>query len=42
MEAALRGVRYLFHAAADYRLWVRDPGEMVATNVADVERSDLG
>ena len=25
LAAALKGVRFLFHAAADYRLWARDP-----------------
>ena len=25
MTAAMRGARYLFHVAADYRLWSRDP-----------------
>jgi dihydroflavonol-4-reductase len=30
---ALRGVGALFHVAADYRLWVRDPGPMYETNV---------
>ncbi|HEY7298918.1 MAG TPA: hopanoid-associated sugar epimerase [Xanthobacteraceae bacterium] len=30
---ALRGVRYLIHAAADYRLWSRVPGEISRTNV---------
>jgi dihydroflavonol-4-reductase len=29
---ALRGVRYLIHAAADYRLWSRSPAEIIATN----------
>lgn len=33
MERALRGVRYLFHVAADYRLWAPDPREIVHTNV---------
>ncbi|MGD0721666.1 MAG: hopanoid-associated sugar epimerase [Roseiarcus sp.] len=33
MKAAMRGVRYLFHVAADYRLWARDPREIVAANV---------
>jgi dihydroflavonol-4-reductase len=33
LAAALRGVRVLFHAAADYRLWARDPDEIVRTNV---------
>jgi dihydroflavonol-4-reductase len=30
---ALRGVRFLFHVAADYRLWVRDPAVMLRANV---------
>ncbi|MGA7488966.1 MAG: hopanoid-associated sugar epimerase [Xanthobacteraceae bacterium] len=30
---ALRGVRYLAHAAADYRLWAPDPEEIIRTNV---------
>jgi dihydroflavonol-4-reductase len=29
---ALRGVRYLIHAAADYRLWSRTPSEIITTN----------
>jgi dihydroflavonol-4-reductase len=33
LAAAMSGVRYLVHAAADYRLWSRDPGEIVRTNV---------
>jgi dihydroflavonol-4-reductase len=32
MTAALRGARYLFHVAADYRLWARDPGEIERNN----------
>ena len=31
---AMRGVRYLFHVAADYRLWARDPEEIVQNNCA--------
>ena len=30
---ALQGVRYLFHVAADYRLWSRDPGEIMRSNM---------
>ncbi len=30
---AMAGVRHLFHVAADYRLWARDPGEIVRSNV---------
>jgi dihydroflavonol-4-reductase len=30
---AMAGVRYVAHAAADYRLWARDPEALVRTNV---------
>jgi len=30
---AIAGMRYVFHVAADYRLWARDPGEIFASNV---------
>src|SRR5208337_1547848 len=33
LAAALKGVRFLFHAAADYRLWARNPEEIVGNNV---------
>ena len=33
MSRALQGVRWLFHVAADYRLWARDPGEIMRANV---------
>jgi dihydroflavonol-4-reductase len=33
LRTALRGCDALVHVAADYRLWVRDPKEMYATNV---------
>jgi dihydroflavonol-4-reductase len=33
LTAALRGVRFLFHAAADYRLWARNPEEIARNNV---------
>ncbi len=33
MRRAMRDVRYLFHVAADYRLWARDPEEIVRNNV---------
>ena len=33
MRAALRGVRYLFHVAADYRLWAPDPLEIERANL---------
>ncbi|HEX3754578.1 MAG TPA: hopanoid-associated sugar epimerase [Rhizomicrobium sp.] len=34
MTAALEGVRYLFHVAADYRLWARDPSDIERNNLA--------
>jgi dihydroflavonol-4-reductase len=36
VDAAVRGVRYVFHVAADYRLWTRDPAAMIRTNVEGV------
>ncbi len=33
IERAMQGVRLLFHVAADYRLWARNPGDIVRTNV---------
>lgn len=33
LDAALRGCRVVFHVAADYRLWSRDPGELYRNNV---------
>jgi len=33
MTAALKGARYLFHVAADYRLWARDPQEIERNNL---------
>lgn len=33
MERAVRGARFVFHVAADYRLWARDPEEIVRNNV---------
>ena len=33
LVAALRGVRYLAHAAADYRLWSPTPDDIIRTNV---------
>jgi dihydroflavonol-4-reductase len=37
MRAALKGVRYLFHVAADYRIWARDPGEIERANLEGTE-----
>ena len=33
LDRALSGVGHLFHVAADYRLWARDPEEIVRANV---------
>ncbi len=33
MTAALSGARYLFHVAADYRLWARDSAEIERNNL---------
>ncbi len=32
IAAAMRDVRYVFHVAADYRLWARDPQEIIRNN----------
>lgn len=32
-ENAVKGCRYVFHVAADYRLWVPDPAPMMTANV---------
>jgi hopanoid-associated sugar epimerase len=37
MSRALQGCRHLFHVAADYRLWARDPEEIVRNNLAGVK-----
>jgi dihydroflavonol-4-reductase len=33
LRPGIRGCDYVFHVAADYRLWVRDPKQMYAVNV---------
>jgi dihydroflavonol-4-reductase len=33
LARAVAGCRYLFHVAADYRIWVPDPEAMIAANV---------
>jgi dihydroflavonol-4-reductase len=33
IERAMKDVRFLFHVAADYRLWARNPDDIVRTNV---------
>jgi dihydroflavonol-4-reductase len=37
MRTALRGVRYLLHVAADYRLWAPDPSEIERSNLEGTE-----
>ncbi|MDR3511556.1 MAG: NAD-dependent epimerase/dehydratase family protein [Caulobacteraceae bacterium] len=34
MTQAMQGVRWVFHVAADYRLWARDPEEIVRNNLS--------
>jgi dihydroflavonol-4-reductase len=33
LERAMQGCEFVFHVAADYRLWTRDPREMYRSNV---------
>ena len=33
LRKALQGCRQLYHVAADYRLWTKDPGELYRSNV---------
>src|SRR5580658_3547005 len=33
IERAMKDSRYLFHVAADYRLWARNPADIIRTNV---------
>jgi dihydroflavonol-4-reductase len=33
MTRAATGARFVFHVAADYRLWARDPGEIMRANL---------
>lgn len=33
LRQAMRGVRHVFHVAADYRLWAPDPAEIIRANV---------
>jgi dihydroflavonol-4-reductase len=37
MDHALQGVRYLFHVAADYRLWAPDPTEILRNNLVGTQ-----
>jgi dihydroflavonol-4-reductase len=34
LQTAVKGCRAVYHAAADYRLWVKDPRELYDTNVS--------
>ncbi len=38
LDRAMKGVRQVFHVAADYRLWARDPNELYASNVDGTRR----
>ena len=35
--AAAKGARYIFHVAADYRLWARDPEDIVRANMTSTQ-----
>lgn len=37
IRAAMDGARYLYHVAADYRLWAKDPEEIVRNNVTGTQ-----
>ncbi|MGH9367209.1 MAG: hopanoid-associated sugar epimerase, partial [Thermoanaerobaculia bacterium] len=37
LSRAMAGVATLYHCAADYRLWARDPGELYRVNVSGTE-----
>ena len=38
LDRAMKGVRRVFHVAADYRLWTRNPGEIYESNVERTRR----
>jgi dihydroflavonol-4-reductase len=38
LDRAMRGVRRVFHVAADYRLWAENPDEIYESNVAGTRR----
>ena len=40
IERAMKDVRVLFHVAADYRLWARNPDDIVRTNVDGTRIAD--
>src|SRR5688500_9219607 len=33
IAGAMAGMKFVFHVAADYRLWARDPSEIFASNL---------
>ena len=37
LDRAMAGTRHLFHVAADYRLWARDPEEILRNNRAGTQ-----
>lgn len=37
IEAGVKGCRYVFHVAADYRIWIPNPAEMYSANVEGTE-----
>ena len=41
MAEAMKDVRYLFHVAADYRLWARNPEEIVRNNLNGTRAVDV-
>ena len=38
LDRAMKGVRRVFHVAADYRLWTKNPSEIYETNVEGTRR----
>ncbi len=38
LDRAMKGVRRVFHVAADYRLWTQNPDEIYDTNVEGTRR----
>ncbi len=38
LDRAIKGVRRVFHVAADYRLWTKNPNEIYETNVEGTRR----
>src|SRR2546430_11104293 len=41
LEKGIAGCDVIFHVAADYRLWVRDPDEMYRSNRSEEHTSEL-